>query len=119
MRVEPIEFQVGTNSLSDEDKDQVDQIAKMLVNNYPYYRVVVRGHTGPGSDEEENVKLSLERSQVVAQRLIAVHNFDPDRIRADGVGSKMPPVSKPGESPRSLYYRMARVEFILFETNAL
>lgn len=119
MRVEPIEFQPGTNSLADDDKDKVDQIAKMLLHNYPSYRIVVRGHTGPGSEEGENIKLSLERAQVVAQRLIAVHNVDPDRLRTEGVGSKTPPALKPGESQRSLFYRMARVEFVLFEANAL
>jgi len=118
IRVEPIEFGLGSNSLSDEDKDQVDKIAKLLTHNYPSYRVVVRGHTGPGSDENENVKLSLERSQVVAQRLIAVHSVDPDRLKAEGVGSGTSPSLRPGESPRSLLYRMARVEFVLFETNA-
>lgn len=119
MRVEPIEFQPGTNFLAEEDKDQVDKIAKMLTNNYPTYRVIVRGHTAPGSDEEENAKLSLERAQVVMQRLLAVHNADPDRLKAEGAGSKMPPALKPGESQRSLFYRMARVEFVLLEPNAL
>ncbi|MDP3696547.1 MAG: phosphate ABC transporter substrate-binding/OmpA family protein [Candidatus Taylorbacteria bacterium] len=118
IRVEPIEFGLGSNSLSDEDKDQVDKIAKLLIHNYPSYRVVVRGHTGPGSDENENVKLSLERAQVVAQRLIAVHSVDFERLKAEGIGSVAPPVLRPDESPRSLLYRMARVEFVLFEANA-
>lgn len=118
VRVEPIEFSIGSNSLSDEDKDQVDKIAKLLIHNYPSYRVIVRGHTGLGSDESENVKLSLERAQVVTQRLIAVHAVDFDRLKSEGIGSTAPPVLRPGESPRSLLYRMARVEFVLFETNA-
>lgn len=118
LRFEPIEFGLGSNSLSDEDKDQVDKIAKLLIHNYPSYRVMVRGHTGPGSDESENVKLSLERAQVVTQRLIAVHTVDPDRLRAEGIGSGSPPVLRPDESPRALLYRMARVEFVLFEANA-
>lgn len=118
IKVEPIEFSLGSNSLSDNGKEQVDKIAKLLTHNYPSYRVAVRGHTGPGSDESENVKLSLERAQVVAQRLIAVHTVDPDRLKAEGIGSASPPSLRPGESPRSLLYRMARVEFVLFETNA-
>lgn len=118
IRVEPIEFKIGSNFLSDEGKEQVDKIAKLLLHNYPSYRVAVRGHTGPGSDEGENVKLSLERAQVVAQRLIAVHTVDPDRLKAEGVGSGSPPALRSDESPRSLLYRMARVEFVLFETNA-
>ena len=118
IRVEPIEFALGSNSLSDTGKEQVDKIAKLLLHNYPSYRVAVRGHTGPGSEESENVKLSLERAQVVSQRLIAVHTVDLDRLKSEGIGSAAPPALRPGESPRSLLYRMARVEFVLFEANA-
>jgi len=89
------------------------------LHNYPAYRIVVRGHTGPGSEEGENIKLSLERAQVVTQRLFAVHNINPHRLRAEGVGSKKPPAFKPGESQRSFLYRRARVEFVLFEANSL
>jgi len=115
IRVEPIEFGLGSGLLSDNGKDKVDKIAKLLIHNYPFYRVVVKGHTGPGSDENENMELSLMRAQIVAQRLIAVHSINPDRLKAEGVGSGMPPALRPGESLRSLLYRMARVEFVLFE----
>jgi outer membrane protein OmpA-like peptidoglycan-associated protein len=86
----------------------------MLVNNYPSYRVAVRGHTGPG-DAEANQKLSLERAQVVAQRLVAVHNIDKDRLHAEGLGATQPPNRKTGETTRSLRLRMPRVEFVLLE----
>jgi len=118
MRVEPITFQTGRNLLDDAGKKQVDKIASSLVNNYPDYRVAVRGHTGPG-DEEENKKLSQERADAVAQRLIAVHGVDTDRMHAEGCGSSQPPPRKPGESPRAYRYRLPRVEFVLLEDNRL
>jgi outer membrane protein OmpA-like peptidoglycan-associated protein len=118
MRVEPITFRSGDNLLDDAGKDAVDKIAPLLVNNFPNLRVAVRGHTGPGA-EEENVQLSLERAEVVVQRLVSVHGIDPDRLHAEGWGSKQPPPRKPGESERALRYRMARVEFVLLEGNHL
>jgi outer membrane protein OmpA-like peptidoglycan-associated protein len=118
MGVEPITFQTGNNMLDDDGKVKVDDFAKKLINNYPTYRLIVRGHTGPG-DETENVKLSTERSQVIVQRLIAVHHIDQNRVRAEGAGSQMPPPMKDGESQREYRYRLSRVEFILVEPNPL
>jgi outer membrane protein OmpA-like peptidoglycan-associated protein len=118
MRIEPITFQSGTNYLDEAGKEMVDKVAQMLVNNYPTYRVAVRGHTSPG-DPEANQKLSLERAQTVVQRLIAVHSIDPNRLRGEGLGATQPPQQKPGESIRSLRFRMPRVEFVLLEGNAI
>jgi outer membrane protein OmpA-like peptidoglycan-associated protein len=118
LRVEPITFQVGGERLDDTGKEQVDKIATLLVNNYPGYRVAVRGHTGAG-DEEENKKLSFSRAQVVVQYLIAVHAINPDRLHAEGKSASQPPPRKPGESERAYRYRLPRVEFVLLEENAL
>ncbi|KYK26115.1 hypothetical protein AYK26_00680 [Euryarchaeota archaeon SM23-78] len=118
MRIEPITFQQGTNRLDDQGKDVVDRVAQMLVTNYPNYRVIVGGHTGPG-DEEANKKLSTERAQVVAQRLIAVHGIDPDRLRPNGYGATRQPQRKPDESTRLWRLRMSRVEFVLLAGSTL
>ncbi|HSF32539.1 MAG TPA: phosphate ABC transporter substrate-binding/OmpA family protein [Candidatus Tectomicrobia bacterium] len=118
LRVEPITFRTGGELLDDTGKEQVDKIGTSLMNNYPGYRVAVRGHTGAG-DEEENRKLSLNRAQVVVQYLVAVHAIDADRLRAEGKGSSHPPPRKPGESERAYRYRLPRVEFVLLEENAL
>jgi outer membrane protein OmpA-like peptidoglycan-associated protein len=114
MRIEPITFQSGTNRLDDPGKEVVDRVAQMLVNNYPSYRVAVRGHTGPG-DAEANRQLSLKRSQVVLQRLVAVHNVSTDRLHSEGLGATQPPKRKPSETTRSFRLRMPRVEFVLLE----
>jgi outer membrane protein OmpA-like peptidoglycan-associated protein len=118
LRVEPITFQTGGERLDDTGKEQVDKIAAFLVNNYPGYRVAVRGHTGAG-DEEENKKLSRSRAEVVVQYLIAVHAIDPDRLHAEGKGATQPPPRQPGESERAYRYRLPRVEFVLLAENAL
>jgi outer membrane protein OmpA-like peptidoglycan-associated protein len=118
LRVEPITFQTGGEFLDATGKEQVDKIAALLVNNYPGYRVAVRGHTGAG-DEAENRKLSRGRAQVVAQYLIAVHAIDPDRLHVEGIGASQPLVRKPGESERAYQYRLPRVEFVLLEENTL
>jgi outer membrane protein OmpA-like peptidoglycan-associated protein len=118
MRIEPVTFQSGTNRLDDTGKETVDKVAQMLINNYPDFRVEIGGHTAPGN-AQANKKLSDSRAQIAMQRLIAVHQIDPDRLRAVGYGDTKPLQRKPGESQRSLRFRMPRVEFILKRDNIL
>jgi len=118
-RVEPITFQTWNNLLAPEGKEIVDRIAQLLIHNYPDYRVVVRGHTAPGGDEAENVKLSLGRAEAVAQYLTAVHGVDANRLHAEGLGSQSPTPRKPQESTRAYQYRLSRVELVAVGGNAL
>ncbi len=118
MRVEPINFQSGTNTLDYDGEEVVDRAAKMLVNNYPHYRVIVRGHTGNG-DAQANAALSSARAEEVMKRLVNQHQIAPERIRAEGAGATKPPARKAGEPERAYRLRMPRVEFILVESNPL
>lgn len=116
-KVMDIVFQSWDNKLSPEGIETVDKTAAMLVNNYPNYRIIVRGHTAPGGDEKVNAANSLERAKLIAQRLIGVYNINPNRIHAEGVGSSMKPQEKAGETPRQYQYRLTRVEFIAVQDN--
>lgn len=118
MRVEPISFRQGSQLLSRTGEAQVDKIAELLVNNYPDTRVVVRGHTGAGSDADASATLSRERAEAVTQRLIAVHSISANRLRAEGKGFSQPPERRPGENQRAYMYRMPRVEFALYLDNS-
>ncbi len=118
-RVEDITFQSWNNTLTDEGKERVDKIAGLLKNNYPGYRVIVRGHSGSGGDEDENIKLSLQRAQIVSQYLKAVHEIEPNRIKSEGIGSSRPAPKRAGESMRSYRYRLSRVEFVAVEGESL
>jgi outer membrane protein OmpA-like peptidoglycan-associated protein/ABC-type nitrate/sulfonate/bicarbonate transport system substrate-binding protein len=118
-RIEPITFQSWNNLLTDESKERIDKIALLLTNNYPHYRIVIRGHTGLGGEEKENIKLSAERADVVKQYLTVVHGMDDKRMYSEGVGSAQPPQKRAGESSRAYQYRLARVEFIALEDNPL
>ncbi len=118
-RVEPITFQSWNNRLTDDGKESVDKISQLLMHHYRGYRIIIRGHTGPGGDEAANVALSLERAQAVQQYLKAVHDIDASRLLARGLGSSQPPRRKPGESPRAYRYRLSRVEFTAVEANPL
>jgi outer membrane protein OmpA-like peptidoglycan-associated protein/ABC-type nitrate/sulfonate/bicarbonate transport system substrate-binding protein len=114
LRDTEITFQQGTYDLTLENASKADAIGDLLAKNYPDTRVIVRGHTAPGDDEEENVRLSSNRAEAVLKRLTVVKGIDPNRIRAEGVGSAMPPTRRQGESPRDMLNRRSRVEIILY-----
>ena len=102
LRVEPITFQAGGELLDETGKEQVDKIAALLINNYPGYRIAVRGHTGAG-DEEENRKLSLQSEPRWWHSISSPCTPSmPDRLHAEGKGASQPLARKPGESERAL-----------------
>lgn len=114
MKIMPILFQPGTSVLTAEGSNTVNQAAIALAQNYPQYRILVKGHTAPSSDEAANMSLSQERADSVKKYLETVQILGQNRIRAIGVGSKeLLPRTNEGElSYRS---RLSRVEFILLE----
>jgi outer membrane protein OmpA-like peptidoglycan-associated protein len=113
IRVLPISFDPSTSRLTREGAATVDQVATALTQNYPQYRVLVRGHTAPAGDEAANVALSQERADGVRSYLISTRRLDPNRIRAVGLGSQEPLAREQGEGELSYRNRLARVEFVL------
>src|SRR5207249_11872737 len=82
IRVLPISFDPSTSRLTRDGTATVDQVATALVQNYPQYRVMVKGHTAPSGDESANLALSQERADGVRSYLVASQRLDPNRIRA-------------------------------------
>lgn len=118
LRLESVTFVTGSDALDDAGAAQIDSIAQMLKDNYPGYRVAVRGHTGEG-DEAEMKALSQARADAVVRRLINTHGIDANRIRGEGRGFSQKPPRKPGEGQREYLRRLPRVEFVLLEGNEL
>ena len=111
-------FDTGSATLQPGAYSRLRTLADTLRRN-PETNIIVRGHTAPGSDEQESVRLSLERAEAVSDYLTSVHTLNPRRFRAEGYGSQAPPEKKPGENPRQYRYRLSRVEIILVESNPL
>jgi len=112
LKVEPISFRRGTGLLNLEGKKTVDLIVER-VRRYPNFRILVEGHTGLAGDPQQNLKLSLSRSEAVARYLMVTYNIDADRLRAVGYGASRPLPRQAGESDRAYSYRLPRVEISL------
>lgn len=114
----PVIFQRSTDELDYEDEVLIDQVAERVKQEYPGYRLIVRGHTGLG-DEAANLILSQRRAEKVRAQLISRGRLDANQLHAEGVGATQPPTRQADESERAYRLRMPRVEFILAQANPL
>lgn len=112
LKIEPIGFARGTATLDDESSASLAAIAEKLAH-YPNYRLLVKGHSGPGGDEAANLDLSKRRAAAVAQYFVNTYALDGNRVRAIGFGSTQPLPRLPDESDRTYGYRLPRVEIAL------
>ncbi len=112
LRIPPLLFSSGDDTLTLEDREQLERAAEAL-KSYPYFRIEVQGNTRPGGDEMANHDLSQSRADAVARYLEVTYGIDPDRLRARGFGSARPLPTRPGEAYRSYQDRLSRVEIHL------
>lgn len=118
MKVEPIGFNQGSSILDEDGMAQVDKFAELLKTNYPDHRVVIRGHTAPGNNDEaerDNLVLSKQRAEAVVEHLVKVRKLPSERFRTEGLGSSKPLKQRDDEGDRDFNYRLARVEFVLYK----
>ncbi|GGY66176.1 hypothetical protein GCM10011613_07600 [Cellvibrio zantedeschiae] len=112
LKMRPISFASGSDILTIEDKEQLDQITENL-SHYPSFRVEIRGHSGVRGDAEENKLLSQSRAESVARYLELTHNIPTARMHPVGFGGSKPLVRQSDESERAYNYRLPRVELVL------
>lgn len=112
LRLDPIVFQAGATELDLLGKEVVDKAAQLL-QHYPNFRLLLKGHTGTRGDPIENRRLSQERADSIARYLEITYNIDPNRMHPVGLGAEKPLPRKPGESFRSWQYSLPRVELVL------
>jgi len=109
LKVDAITFQPGTFLLTESSRADLDRVSEIL-DHYPKYRLVVRGHTADVGDQQANLELSARRAQAVTEYLTLAHPIDSNRVRAEGYGGSQPPAREANESDRAWRYRQARVE---------
>ena len=112
LKVRPVSFLSGSDSLSLEGKELLDDAAKSL-KHYPTFRLMVAGHTSTQGDPEANAALSQDRSDAVARYLVNTHGIDRNRVGTKGFGGEQPLKREAGESLRAFRYRLPRVELVL------
>lgn len=105
-------FAPGSNNLSAEGKRTLDSLRTSLEGR----RIRVEGHTDDTkitrSQWGTNLRLSVERSMVVADHLIKVVGLREDRVSVAGYGEFLPAVPNTDDNARA---QNRRVEILLIE----
>lgn len=103
-------FQPDSALFNEENAGVVDMLGETLVRE-GFAVARVKGHTDNQIDPEVGAKLSLDRAQAVADRLIA-KGVPTEKIEVEGQGSTEPAFSNDTEEGRA---QNRRVEILIIE----
>jgi outer membrane protein OmpA-like peptidoglycan-associated protein len=108
-------FQVNSAKLSDEAKQQLDQMTTGSLGSAKRYFIAIQGFTDKTGSAEYNLDLSRRRAEAVQTYLVAQHNVPVFRIQIVGLG-KDKPVNE--EKTREERQQNRRVEVTLFSADS-
>src|SRR5580700_2780330 len=108
-------FKVNSSQLSDEAKQQLDQMTAGSISSAKRYFIAIQGFTDKTGSADYNLELSRRRAQAVQSYLVAQHNIPVFRIQIVGLG-KDKPVNE--EKKRDAMAKNRRVEVTLFSADA-
>jgi len=106
-------FKFGSDKLTSDGKQQLDQMAASG-NQYKRYFIAVEGFTDKVGSSDYNQALSRRRADAVVQYLVAQHNIPIYRVHMVGLG-KMKPVDEAGN--REARAKNRRVEVTVFSAD--
>lgn len=110
IRLDNIGFEFAKATLTPGSKQELDELADMLID-YPRMRIEVEGHTDDVGSEAFNVALSQDRAKAVVDFLLK-RKVEKDRISWKGYGKARPLVPNTTEENKALN---RRVEFRVIE----
>jgi outer membrane protein OmpA-like peptidoglycan-associated protein len=108
-------FKVNSSQLSDDAKQQLDQMTSGSISSAKRYFIAIQGFTDKTGSADYNMELSRRRAQTVQSYLVAQHNIPVFRIQIVGLG-KDKPVNE--EKTREERQQNRRVEVTLFSADS-
>lgn len=108
-------FKFDSAKLTDDAKQQLDQLASGSLNSAKRYFIAIQGFTDKTGSADYNLELSRRRAEAVQTYLVAEHNIPVYRIQIVGLG-KDKPVNE--EKTRDERKENRRVEVTLFSADA-
>jgi OmpA-OmpF porin, OOP family len=103
-KLDKVYFQIGESNVLPESFDQLDNLAKYLIEN-PVLKIQIEGHTDNQGDSKANKKLSLERAYNVREYLVS-KGIAGNRIKFVGLGDTQPVSANDTEENRKLNRRV-------------
>src|ERR1700730_15004006 len=110
-----VSFKFDSAKLTDDAKQQLDQLASGQVGSLKRYFVAIQGFTDSTGTAENNLELSRRRAEAVETYLVSQHNMPLYRMQIVGLG-KDKPVDE-GKSPDDRQ-KNRRVEVTIFSADS-
>jgi OOP family OmpA-OmpF porin len=107
-------FKFDSAKLTDDARQQLDQLATGQVGSLKRYFVAIQGFTDKTGSVEHNLELSRRRAEAVQTYLVAQHNIPVYRIQIVGLGKDKPVDEGKGRAARE---KNRRVEITVFSAD--
>jgi OmpA-OmpF porin, OOP family len=107
-------FKFDSAKLTDDGRQQLDQMASGQVGSLKRYFVAIQGFTDKTGTVEHNLDLSRRRAEAVQSYLVSTHNVPVYRIQIVGLGEDKPVDEGKGRAARE---KNRRVEVTLFSAD--
>jgi outer membrane protein OmpA-like peptidoglycan-associated protein len=107
-------FKFDSAKLTDDGRQQLDQMASGQVGSLKRYFVAIQGFTDKTGTAEHNLDLSRRRAEAVQTYLVSAHNVPVYRIQIVGLGEDKPVDEGKGRAARE---KNRRVEVTLFSAD--
>lgn len=108
-------FKFNSAKLTDDAKQQLDQLGKGQVGTMKRYFVAIQGFTDKVGTAEYNLELSRRRAQAVQNYLVMQHNVPVYRIQIVGLGKDKPLTEEKTKDDRQ---KERRVEVTVFSADS-
>ena len=108
-------FAFNSDKLTDESKQQLDQLAGGQMNSMKRYFIAIQGFTDKIGTPDYNLDLSRRRAAAVQNYLVAEKNVPVYRIQIVGLGKEKPVNDQKNRDERS---KNRRVEVNLFSADS-
>ena len=96
-------FESGSSVLEPESLTEIKNILNLL-ESYPEITITIIGHTDNIGSDEDNLSLSIDRSNAIKQSLIEL-GIDENRVKIDGKGESDPIADNTTDEGRALNRR--------------
>lgn len=107
--LDDLTYRSGSSTLGDGPFYSLLELAKFLKST-PTASIILVGHSDSTGELSQNIELSKNRAQAVADRLIKNHSIEQSRISAQGIGFLSPKTNNSTEKSRK---KNRRVEAVL------
>ena len=115
----PVYFAFDEATLGAEDQPILNRFTSVVNEYYPEVLLTVEGFTDPVGSTEYNLRLGMERAEIVREYLIESGDFVPEQVRAVSYGEDAGRLVLPGRGGETTGWQNRRVVLVVEHLGSL